>query len=148
MIIPVKCWNCSASKQLLIFWYSSELSVVKSCYSQHSAQMSNKIITAIYLQNNSSISPEWSFKWNTGFVLFISYPNSTMPVFHWTDDNSKFSFALAPRLHTKQYQDDWSRHFQQIEYNFFVIVCLGEPHTVMVKPLWHDCFRKTVWYME
>ena len=40
-----------------------------------SAQMSNKTITAVpsvYLQNDSSISLEWSFQWNTGIVLQVN----------------------------------------------------------------------------
>ena len=52
------------------------------------------MITAVYLQNDSSISLEWSFLWNAGIVLFISYPNSTIPVFHWNDDNNKTLFSL------------------------------------------------------
>ena len=35
-------------------------------------QMSNKTITAVYMQNDSSTSLVWSFQWNTGIVLQVN----------------------------------------------------------------------------
>ena len=59
MLILVKCWNRSAGKLQLSVCYLSKLSVVNSCYSQHTAEMNNKMITAVYLQKySSSISLE------------------------------------------------------------------------------------------
>ena len=86
-------WNTGIVLQVNCFYhFVTHLSWVS--YSQHSAQMNNKMITAAYLQKDSSISLKWSFKWNAEIVLLISYPNSTIPVFHWNDDNNNTLFAF------------------------------------------------------
>ena len=47
--------------------------------------MSSKTITAFHLQNDSSISLEWWLQQKTGIILIISYPNSTITMFHWNE---------------------------------------------------------------
>ena len=46
------------------------------------------MITAVYLQNDSSISQEW---WNHSVYQLSKW---TIPVFHWNDDNNKTLLSL------------------------------------------------------
>ena len=90
MIIPVKCWNCSASKLLRFVTHLSWDS-----YSQHSVQMSNKTITAFYFQNDSSISLEWSFKWNAGIILQVNICYRFVTCLSW------FSYSHSAQMSDK-----------------------------------------------
>ena len=95
--IPIFLWNRSASILLLSFCccFVTHLSWVS--YSQHSAKMSNKMITAFYLQNNLSISLEC---WNrSASKLLLSFWYERKTVKHWNDDNNKTllsSYLLEP----------------------------------------------------
>ena len=68
IVLQVKCCYRFVTHLSWVLWIAD------------SAHMSNKTITAFYLQNDSSISLEWSFKWNAGIILFISYPKAIQTV--------------------------------------------------------------------
>ena len=72
--------DSSISLESSFQWNTGIVRQVKCCYRfvislswvlwiADSAQMSNKMITTVYLQNDSSISLEWSLLWNTWIVL-------------------------------------------------------------------------------
>ena len=101
MIIAVKCWNCSASKMLLSFSYSLELSWV--LWIVDSAQMSNKTIIAVYLQDD--------FTW---MIILVKYWNwsatavwyEMKTVKHWNDDNNTLLslYLLWPQMAQTKYR--------------------------------------------